>query len=98
MVQEIGPEIGPKEYLETYYEDEGSDEETKEVEGVGEVPSESHPFEMIQYLYIEQEDSTDWTRSMEEGLAILRIQLFAAEARVVRAEQERERRNHSGDD
>ena len=38
MVQEVGPGIGPEECLEKDYEDDGSDEETEEVEGVGGSP------------------------------------------------------------
>ncbi|CAH1440815.1 unnamed protein product [Lactuca virosa] len=85
MVQEADLRIGPEEYLETDYKYERSDGETEEAVDVEEVPSESYPIEMILDQHPTQEDPTDRTRSLEEEVATLKRQLFAAEARAVRA-------------
>ena len=78
MVQEAGLGIEPEEYLETDYRNKGSDEEAGEVEGIEEVFIESHPLGMISNPHITLKDPTDQTHSLEEEVAMLKQQLFAA--------------------
>ena len=87
MVQEENPEPRPEDYMEMDYEGGESDEESDKREDIMETHSEPHPSETLPNQHTVQESTTDHTCSLEDEVANLKQQLFAAEARVVRAEQ-----------
>ncbi|CAH1435717.1 unnamed protein product [Lactuca virosa] len=90
MGQEVGPGVEPKEYVVTDYEYDESDRESDEGKDVKETPSKPHPSEALSDPHTIQESNTDYIRSLEKEIANLKRQLFAAEARAVRAEKREE--------
>ncbi|CAH1420752.1 unnamed protein product [Lactuca virosa] len=88
--QEVGPGVEPEEYVVTDCEYDESDRESDEGKDVKETPSKPHPSEAISDPHTIQESDTDYIRSLEKEIANLKCQLFAAEARAVRAEQREE--------
>ncbi|CAI9289275.1 unnamed protein product [Lactuca saligna] len=69
------------------YEDDESDEESDEGEHIKETSSEPHPTETPPAQHVVQESTTDQILSLEQEVANLKQQLFAAEAMVVQARQ-----------
>ena len=87
MGQEVGPGVGPEEYVVTDYEDDDSDQESDEGKDVKETPSKHHPSEPLSGPHTIQESDTDYIHSLEKEIANLKCQLFADEVRVIRVEQ-----------
>ncbi|CAH1436100.1 unnamed protein product [Lactuca virosa] len=90
MGQEVGPEEEPEEYVVTDYEYDESDQESDEGKDVKETSSKPHPSKALSDPHTIQESDTDYIRSLEKEITNLKRQLFAAEARAVRAEQREE--------
>ncbi|CAH1417101.1 unnamed protein product [Lactuca virosa] len=87
MGQEVGPGVEPEECVVTDYEYDESDRESDEGKDIKETPSKPHPSEALPDPHTNQESNTDYIRSLEKEIPNLKRQLFAAEARVVRAEK-----------
>ncbi|CAH1426789.1 unnamed protein product [Lactuca virosa] len=90
MGQEVGPGVEPEEYVVTDYEYDESDWESDEGKDVKETPSKPHPSEALSDPHTIQESDIDYIHSLEKEIGNLKHQLFAVEARVVRAEQREE--------
>ncbi|CAH1449250.1 unnamed protein product [Lactuca virosa] len=90
MGQKVGPGVEPEEYVVTDYEYDESDWESDEGKDVKEIPSKPHPSEALSDPHTIQESDTDYIRSLEKEIANLKRQLFADEARAVRAKQREE--------
>lgn len=88
--QEVGPVVEPEEYVVTDYEYGESDQELDEARDVEETYSEPHLSEVPSDPHTIQKSDTYHIHSLEEEITNLKLQLFAAEARVVRAEQREE--------
>ena len=80
----------PEEYVVTDYEYDESDQEIDEARDVEETHSEPHLSEVPSDPCTVQKNDTKHIHSLEEEIINLKRQLFAAEARAVRAEQREE--------
>ena len=77
----------PEEYQEMDYEGEKYAEESDKEEGIRGIPSEPTLREQtISDQHVVQESAIDRLRSLEEEVANLKQQLFAAKVRAVRVE------------
>ncbi|CAI9298925.1 unnamed protein product [Lactuca saligna] len=90
MGQEVGPRVELGEYVVTDYEYDESDQELDEGKDIEDTPSKLHPSKALSDPHTTQESNADYIRSLENEIANLKHQLFAAEARVVPAEQRKE--------
>ena len=80
------PEVRSEEYKEMDYEAGKYDKESDEEESIRGIPSKPHPSKAIPDQHIVWKSSTDRLRSLEEEVANLKQQLFAAKVRAVRVE------------
>ncbi|CAI9270881.1 unnamed protein product [Lactuca saligna] len=84
---DVGPEVEREEYVVTDYEYDESDQELDEEKDVEEARSDPHLSKAPSDPRTVQKGDTDYLRSLEEAVISLKLQLFTAEARDVRAEK-----------
>ncbi|CAI9276655.1 unnamed protein product [Lactuca saligna] len=87
MGQQVGPDVEPKEYVVTDYEYDESGRESDEGKDIDEVCNEPHLLNAPSDPWTVQRGDAYHLCSLEEEITNLKCQLFATEARDVRAEQ-----------
>ncbi|CAH1427606.1 unnamed protein product [Lactuca virosa] len=81
------PHVEQEENVVTDYEYDESEQELDEEKDVEEARSEPHLSKVPSDPRPVQKGDTDYLRSLGKAIISLKLQLFTAEARVVRAEQ-----------
>ncbi|CAI9285733.1 unnamed protein product [Lactuca saligna] len=83
----IGPEEEHNEYMIVDFDYDELDQEPDEEKGVEEACSEPHQAEAPSNFLMFQGVDTDYLRSLEEAVIILKLQLIMTKARAMRFER-----------
>ncbi|CAI9302993.1 unnamed protein product [Lactuca saligna] len=87
MGQQVAPEVEPEEYVATDYEYDESDRDSDEGKDVEEARNEPYLSKVASDPHTVQRGDAYYLRSLEEEITNHKRQLFATEARAIRAEQ-----------